>query len=696
MARRIIFSDQVAQYPDRYNLSDLGNETWQIIPNPGTVSTPGTPLSASNLNAIADEVIFKLKDTSTSTTAYTTDISALTTYYEGLTIMFKPANTNTGTSTINISGAGAVAIKKTDNSGNIVDLQANDLIKNKYSTMTYDGTEFLMNNPSADLAETIADITAIENRLDIDETSIASLKTETVKLAILTSSNNTYGASISTVASYTSGLNVDIIPNIANTGACTLNVNGLGAKNLTYNGSPLVSGFLQQNKIYRTIYNGVNFEIQPSSSFTPVNNGTVQTNLIAEQAAKLQTARNIALSGDATGNVDFKGDSNVTLPTILKDTGTAGTYRSVTTDAKGRVTAGTNPTTRDGYGLVDVYTKTESDTAISTGANNAVTGVTISDFTGKVTGSVVANPNIAKRTAGNDNQTRLLLPNEFVIEIGTNDAGIATIEKLDGSTLGTSTSISSAISQHLFEFDLISIVERKYGTIPGSTTADKVTWLKNNIASIICNWYGYGSCPSGNKNRMAYYGSSSWQEYSSSPFSYATPTLVKSILTPTVVIQPDGFIYLLAYTDASDGTTPSTIYTDYIDIQLTFKNIFSALMLGEASLDSHKAEIATQSQLGHVKQGTGISIDSNGALSVATGSALFKSASSTFTTRGTSQSFTDTFCTVNSLVTIAITSSTKPQGIWTVDSSNGSFTITSTVAETADITFDYYVQKAVA
>ena len=255
-------------------------------------------------------------------------------------------------------------------------------------------------------------------------------------------------------------------------------------------------------------------------------------------------------------------------------------------------TAASTPQTTEKIDLIGMVN--EVKTTASSDLNNAVTGVTISDFTGKVTGSVVANPNIAKRTAGDDNQTRLLLPNEFIIEIGTNDTGIATIEKLDGSTLGTSTSISSAISQHLFEFDLISIVERKYGTIPGSTTADKVTWLKNNIASIICNWYGYGSCPSGNKNRMAYYGSSSWQEYSSSPFSYATPTLVKSILTPTVVIQPDGFIYLLAYTDASDGTTPSTIYTDYIDIQLTFKNIFSALMLGEASLDSHKADYLYQ------------------------------------------------------------------------------------------------------
>lgn len=44
--------------------------------------------------------------------------------------------------------------------------------------------------------------------------------------------------------------------------------------------------------------------------------------------------------------------------------GTAGTYRSVTTDAQGRVTSGTNPTTVAGYGLTDVYTKTEVHTVL--------------------------------------------------------------------------------------------------------------------------------------------------------------------------------------------------------------------------------------------------------------------------------------------------------------------------------------------
>lgn len=73
----------------------------------------------------------------------------------------------------------------------------------------------------------------------------------------------------------------------------------------------------------------------------------------------------------------------------------------------------------------------------------------------------------------------------------------------------------------------------------------------------------------------------------------------------------------------------------------------------------------------------------------------FKSGTGTFTDNDTAQTFTDSFCTASSLVTVAITSGT-PAGSWVVDSAAGSFTITSSVAESSDISFDYYIQKAVS
>lgn len=50
---------------------------------------------------------------------------------------------------------------------------------------------------------------------------------------------------------------------------------------------------------------------------------------------------------------------------------TAGTYKSLTVDQWGRVTAGTNPTTLSGYGITDTYTSTYIDTLFGTTATAA-------------------------------------------------------------------------------------------------------------------------------------------------------------------------------------------------------------------------------------------------------------------------------------------------------------------------------------
>lgn len=76
--------------------------------------------------------------------------------------------------------------------------------------------------------------------------------------------------------------------------------------------------------------------------------------LTASSAAKWTTARTLALSGDVTGSTTIDGSANKTITATLSNTGVAaGTYRSVTVDAKGRVTGATNPTTLSGYGITD-------------------------------------------------------------------------------------------------------------------------------------------------------------------------------------------------------------------------------------------------------------------------------------------------------------------------------------------------------
>lgn len=81
------------------------------------------------------------------------------------------------------------------------------------------------------------------------------------------------------------------------------------------------------------------------------------------------------LNGDSAwqlvtdGPISF-GVSALAFEMAFGRTGVAeGTYRSVTVDKYGRVVAATNPTTVAGYGLTDVYTKTQIDQALLLKAN---------------------------------------------------------------------------------------------------------------------------------------------------------------------------------------------------------------------------------------------------------------------------------------------------------------------------------------
>ena len=88
------------------------------------------------------------------------------------------------------------------------------------------------------------------------------------------------------------------------------------------------------------------------------NTSDVSKNVLS--ATKLTNTRTISITGDISWSVSFDGTGNSTSIGTLANTGvTAGTYKSVTVDSKGRVTGGTNPNTILGFGITDAYTKTE-------------------------------------------------------------------------------------------------------------------------------------------------------------------------------------------------------------------------------------------------------------------------------------------------------------------------------------------------
>lgn len=96
-----------------------------------------------------------------------------------------------------------------------------------------------------------------------------------------------------------------------------------------------------------------------------------ETEIDSKLANKSDSTHNHTITASASDDdvvvlTGTNGTNKVTYSASHADSGvTAGTYKSVTVNTKGHVIAGSNPTTLEGYGITDVYTKTEMDTALS-------------------------------------------------------------------------------------------------------------------------------------------------------------------------------------------------------------------------------------------------------------------------------------------------------------------------------------------
>ncbi|MGW8169627.1 MAG: hypothetical protein ACWGHH_06450 [Sulfurovaceae bacterium] len=183
----------------------------------------------------------------------------------------------------------------------------------------------------------------------------------------------------------------------------------------------------------------------------------------AEKAIQLAVARIIELTGGVIGSAAFDGSGNVTIQVALANSGaTAGTYKSVTINEKGMVISGTNPTTLSGYGITDVYTKTETDSLlqglkaknsvkVATTANITLSGTQTIDgvsvaagdrvlvknqTTGSQNGIYVVSASAWSRAA--DADTALELTSAYVLaEQGTVNANIGFVQTIDNITLNT-------------------------------------------------------------------------------------------------------------------------------------------------------------------------------------------------------------------------------------------------------------------
>ncbi|PGO60730.1 poly-gamma-glutamate hydrolase family protein [Priestia megaterium] len=194
----------------------------------------------------------------------------------------------------------------------------------------------------------------------------------------------------------------------------------------------------------------------------------------------------------------------------------------------------------------------------------------LSNYKNKTSGANGGNSHIAKYYSGVANPNPTTAGAEFA------QSSYDAIKTLNNTTsqMGTM-STSGYLGYQIYGFNLIRIVEDQFGKIPEGTTADKVAWLKSNINNLKLNWTGRGSSPTGNKASIANWrvDVGAWgtaSTHTSGALSTISSTVDSSVMQYR--IDSNGFTWFGAWADASDGTTASTILTDYVEVEVTMKD----------------------------------------------------------------------------------------------------------------------------
>lgn len=188
-----------------------------------------------------------------------------------------------------------------------------------------------------------------------NSTSITSLKSKTFYQALGTASvANTYIADISGITSYYAGLNIIFTSTSANTGNCTVNINGLGAVTLTKMNSSGTTVSLTANDISNGNYSGFTYNGTVFVALWLGENSAIKINGVANAVNEITISNSV--TGAAPTVATTGTDPNINLNLVSKGTGT------VQANGYDVLTANTNTTVTPtvALGMNSVIKKTNS------------------------------------------------------------------------------------------------------------------------------------------------------------------------------------------------------------------------------------------------------------------------------------------------------------------------------------------------
>jgi hypothetical protein len=318
-----------------------------------------------------------------------------------------------GSGTFLINSTGQPVVANTVISATVFNALTADLASGLTNCITKDG----QSTPTANIPMGSNKITGLANGTLInDAATLGQVQTTAAKLITSVSGADTVTGIMSpTLTAYAAGQLFYFVAAGANTGAVTLNIDGLGAKAVTRDGSTaLAAGDIQSGEMVVVIYDGTRFQmINAANSF---GNTTINGTLTVTGNTGLQA--NVSITSTLSVGGTFAVTGAATLGSTLSVTGKSDLPTVSTASINAAVAVVTT-------GTVTNLTSTSASIASVNAGVALLTTATVTDLT--ATGASIASANI-----GNLQFT--------AASIASINAGVAVVTNLTA----TSASIASA------------------------------------------------------------------------------------------------------------------------------------------------------------------------------------------------------------------------------------------------------------
>ena len=421
-----------------------------------------------------------------------------------------------GSGVFNINTAGQPVVTGTVISSTAFNALTADLATGLSTCVTKDG----QTNPTANLPMAGYKLTGLgTGSAATDSATLAQVQSGTVSLIGSISGTDTITGSLSpALTAYAAGQMFWFVSAGANTGAVTLNINGLGAKSVTRDGSTaLVSGDIASGEVVMVVYDGTRFQAISPNTFNgvlPIANGgtgltTTPTNGQLDIGNGTGFTRATLTAGSGVSIANGSGSITISatgLGGTVTSVGGTGTVNGIT--LTGTVTSAGNLTLGGTLSGVSLTTQVTGTLPIANGGTGS-TSTTYCNLASNVTGTLpVANGGTGQtsytngqlligNTTGNTlTKATLTAGTNISITNGTGSitiaaAGLPTMNVVSGTTqsatAGNQYVLTNAAATTVTLPASPSAGDTVYVTVANSLTTNVVDRNGNNIMSLAEN-----------------------------------------------------------------------------------------------------------------------------------------------------------------------------------------------------------------